>query len=89
MIKIDYTKLDAAIQDAIGSGHKTFNQITFSNEVASESKALEQAWGKPSSKPAWRFVDSRLQALRKRGAIAFIRALVHGYCAGVLLGSRP
>lgn len=74
--KHDYTALDAAILEAI----KTNGQITFASlerlqPVGAIALGLEHASHEQpiKRKPAFRFVDSRLQALRKKGLIAACR----------------
>lgn len=69
MKKLDYAKLDAAIVAAISSGKGQFYQFAYQDDVKTESCALEVQHGGPRVKPAWRFVDARLQALRKAGKI--------------------
>lgn len=66
MTKHDYTKLDAAILSALSGGPLTFSEFAHSGDVLKESRSLETD---PIRKPAFRFVDSRLQALRKAGKI--------------------
>jgi hypothetical protein len=60
-----FEKLDAAIVKAIESGKNKFYIIT----AAVEPLALPLALGGPQH--AYRVVDRRLQALRKRGLIAY------------------
>ncbi|WP_202844741.1 hypothetical protein [Luteimonas saliphila] len=55
--------LDGLIVDAIKSGRTKFNDI-FSDEVSKRAY-----YDRP--RDGYRLVDRRLQALRKRGAIAF------------------
>jgi len=64
----DYTKLDAAILALIACRPVTFTAITCNPGVQAQVKPLTDADPK---KPAFRFVDSRLQALRKRGLIKY------------------
>lgn len=71
-MKHDYTQLDAAILDSLAQGPLTFGFFAYGGAVAGESKKLEIAHGDPKVKPAWRFVDTRLQALRKAGKIRFV-----------------
>lgn len=71
MSKLDYSKLDAAIVQAIGSGNLSFSELLRSPGVKTTAGALEVAYGNPRVKPSWRFVDARLQALRKKGAIRY------------------
>ena len=71
-MKHDYTRLDAAILDALAQGPLTFAFFAYRGAVEEESKKLEVAHGDPRVKPAWRFVDARLQALRKAGKIRFV-----------------
>ncbi|WP_035891710.1 hypothetical protein [Siccibacter colletis] len=60
-----YTELDRLIMNKIG-GHPTPFHKIYVRDVATESERLAAAEGK--SYP-FRFVDNRLQALRKSGAI--------------------
>jgi len=69
MKKLDYTKLDAAIVAAISSGQSQFSRFACQDDVKTESCALAVQHGDPRVKPAWRFVDARVQALRKAGKI--------------------
>ena len=71
-MKHDYTKLDAAILDALAAAPRVFSDFAYGGAVQSESCALEKEHGNPRVKPAWRFVDARLQALRKAGKIRFV-----------------
>ena len=74
MKKHDYTALDGEILKAIESG-KRFHGDIASAEVMQEAKKLEASHNGDLSpghfffKPAWRFVDNRIQALRKSGKI--------------------
>lgn len=70
--KHDYTELDAAILARIGDAGRPvgFNAILGCNSVDRLSlgpASTDDA--KRAGKPAWRFVDARLQALRKAGKI--------------------
>lgn len=74
-VKPDYTHLDAAILAAIKArGPVRFFLLSHIKAVQSAAVALESANrghgpGRRDDKPAWRFVDGRLQALRKAGKI--------------------
>lgn len=70
--KHDYTKLDAAILDALKERPHAFSELLGVESVKNEARRLEnepQSFGKPD----WRFLDSRLQALRKAGKICYSR----------------
>ena len=77
MKKHDYTALDCEILKAIKSGKRFSGDITCA-EVMQEAKKLEAAHNGDMSpshwkyKPAWRFIDQRLQALRKSGKIEWL-----------------
>ena len=79
MKKHDYTALDGEILKAIESGKRSFGDITCA-EVMQEAEKLVAAHNGDMSprhmyfKPAWRFVDSRIQALRKSGKIKWFGA---------------
>ena len=62
----DYTELDAAILSRIAQKPVNFTQLQ-SGAVQKAADALVTG----SYKPAWRFIDSRLQALRKAGKIVY------------------
>lgn len=69
-----YQNLDAAIIDALSQAPKAFYLISANTRVSEESETIslaERETIKPgkSPAPAWRIVDRRLQALRKKGAI--------------------
>ena len=72
MLKLDYKPLDAAILAALASRPKTFAEFAYGGHVYDEARSLGDAFGDPRVKPSWRFVDSRLQALRKAGKIRFV-----------------
>lgn len=62
-----YIDLDNLILKAIGGGQRTFNRLL--------TPAIRQAAAAADSQAEdWRVVDLRLQALRKRGEIEYIRA---------------
>ena len=83
-MKHDYTALDREILKAIESGKRYSGEITCA-EVLLEAKKLEAAHnvhtplGHSTYKPAWRFIDQRLQALRKAGKIEWLGAK-KGWC---------
>ncbi len=60
--KADYTFLDMLIQESVASGNNTFAKID-TGEVNKQAKLLEQQ----IKSEAFRIIDRRLQALRKRG----------------------
>ena len=66
MSKPDYTELDAAILSRIAQQPANFTQL----QSGAVQKAAD-AFVTGSRKPAWRFIDSRLQALRKAGKIVY------------------
>lgn len=70
--KHDYTKLDAAILDALKERPHVFHELLLVESVQDEARRLEnepQSFGKPD----WRFLDSRLQAMRRAGKICYSR----------------
>lgn len=71
-MKTDYTKLDAAILEAIKNERRTADDILKYAWVKHECLDLEAATS--LKKPAFRFLDARLQALRKAGKIVFNHA---------------
>lgn len=74
-MKHDYTKLDAAILGHIKSiGPVSFTRMQVGS-VREEAEKLSAARAPFSThyKPAWRFIDGRLQALRKAGKIRYQR----------------
>lgn len=83
-MKHDYTALDSQLLAAIKSGKSYSGEITCA-EVLLEAKKLEAAHngdmppGHWKYKPAWRFIDSRLQALRKAGKIEWL-GVKKGWC---------
>ena len=66
MTKHDYTELDAAILSRIAQKPANFTQL----QSGAVQKAAD-AFVTDSYKPAWRFIDARLQALRKAGKIVY------------------
>ena len=83
-MKKDYSALDGQLLAAIKSGKRFLGSITF-GEVMAEVKKLEAAHNGDMSqrdwkyKPAWRFIDARLQALRKAGKIEWFGAKAGWY----------
>ena len=70
-----FEKLDYLIVEAIKSGASKFEAIN-SNTVKDEAGRLyleDRKVRGPSAKPLFRIIDSRLQALRKRGVIEHSR----------------
>lgn len=78
-MKHDYTALDNELLAAIKSGKRFLGSI-ICTEVLLEAKKLEGAHNgilpryHSQFKPAWRFIDARLQALRKAGKIEWLGA---------------
>lgn len=68
MIRIDYSKLDAAILAILAKGPVNFTKLQI-GDVRDISEALAKS--SKNCKPPFRFVDSRLQALRKAGKIKY------------------
>ena len=66
MRKHDYTALDAAILARVAHKPANFTELQ-SGTVQKAAEVLVTG----SYKPAWRFIDSRLQALRKAGKIVY------------------
>ena len=65
-MKPDYSAIDAAIVKAIRGGCAKFAEIV--------AKATDEARSFTTpSKWAWRVIDGRLQAIRKRGEIEFAK----------------
>lgn len=76
-MKHDYTKLDAAILESLKDRAKKFAEIEAGAAVRKESTTLELAVPKVRGVPykeAFRFVDARLQAMRKSGKVIFVDA---------------
>lgn len=75
-MKHDYTAIDSAIKEALKSGPKTFRNIESFPKVKAEASRLERVNNEGltvyEKKDAWRFIDTRLQALRKKGDISHI-----------------
>lgn len=66
MPRNNYDALDLAILDAIDGGVRDFTSIAYSTKIVDLSSPLASRMGE-----AFRVVDRRLQALRKRGFIEF------------------
>lgn len=66
MSKPDYSALDAAILARIAQKPANFTEL----QSGTVQKAAD-AFVIGSYKPAWRFIDARLQALRKAGKIVY------------------
>ena len=66
-----YADLDAAILNAIKEGANTFSLIGVHRVVAAEVKKVRDDDGlnRWAMKPEFRYIDGRLQALRKAGKI--------------------
>lgn len=70
-----YEKIDHLIVEAIKSGSSTLLWI-FQGAVRAEADRMheeDRKVKKDMAKPPFRFVDSRLQALRKRGLIVHVK----------------
>ncbi len=68
---IDYQHIDSLILERVGQGAKTFSAID-GGFVYLEAKNLSELTGRQ----AFRIIDSRLQALRKKGFIRFNKGWV-------------
>lgn len=64
-----YDKLDAAIIKAIRRGACSFNRIVNNRDASLEAHLI----GEQTGAPTWRIVDRRLQAMRKKGRIAYAK----------------
>ena len=79
MTRHDYTVLDAAILDAIAFGKSDFTQIQghcATNDEAARLEAADKTKTRANCyirKPANRFIDARLQALRRAGKIVYAK----------------
>ena len=78
--KLDCTDLDAAIVAHLTNRAAQFNylyadsRVTLACQVlAQQHKAANPGLPKWNAKDPWRFLDTRLQALRKKGVISFSR----------------
>lgn len=71
MQKLNYSDLDAALLAKLQARPLTFADMAYGGAVLDAATALEKQYGKPDVNPAWRFVDARLQALRRAGRIEF------------------
>ena len=67
----NYEKLDFLIYKSIKERSKGFSEL-FDGEVREEAKRLSAQHCPSPERPAFRFVDARLQSLRKRGLIEFV-----------------
>lgn len=67
--KMDYTFLDTLIQERIAAGKNTFMKID-GGPVYAEAVRLANITGRP----AFRIIDRRLQAMRKKGLIKYTTA---------------
>lgn len=67
--KTDYTNLDMLIQERIAAGKNTFMKID-GGPVYEEASRLAEETGSP----AFRIIDRRLQAQRKKGLIKYTTA---------------
>lgn len=79
----DYSTLDQAIAKHLEGGPSQFTRMfadsrvkVASRDLAAQHKAVLASRGqKRGEKEDWRFLDSRLQALRKKGVIQYVRAV--------------
>jgi len=67
--KTDYAYLDTLIQERIAAGNNTFMRID-GGPVYAEADRLANITGGP----AFRIIDRRLQAMRKKGLIKYTTA---------------
>lgn len=72
-MKHDHTKLDAAILSGIAAGKSDFTALCTRDEIL--EIVTPMAIG--GTQPGWRFIDRRLQALRKSGQIEYRQARWH------------
>lgn len=70
----DYTELDASIVAQIKDGCGSFTAISAVLESAAKPFVQNPRDPRACPAPPWRVIDRRLQALRKRGVIAYSRA---------------
>ena len=71
-----YTVLDAAILTQLKEGTYSFTELNYSSDIFVELKALTKKHNEGLNsfrrhKLPFRFLDGRLQALRKKGLIEF------------------
>lgn len=77
--KHDYTELDAEIIKSLGNGPIHFRQMLAIKSLVWEARTLEadekaRNPGRWNTKEAFRFIDGRLQALRRAGRITHTTA---------------
>lgn len=76
-MKPDYTQIDADILAAIRQAPRQFAYFnTRGSNILNQAQLLAEArltdrWG--NATPGWRVIDQRLQALRRRGLIQYVR----------------
>lgn len=76
-MKADYTQIDADILAAIRQAPREFAHFnTTRSPIFAQAQQLAEArltdrWG--NATPGWRVIDQRLQALRRRGLIQYVR----------------
>lgn len=70
-MKQDYTQLDAAILAAIKAGFNSTEDILHSSSAGNMCRDMSEK--SASGKVSYRFLEARLQALRKRREIEFCR----------------
>lgn len=70
-MKQDYTQLDAAILAAIKDGFNSTEDILHSSSAGNMCRDMSEK--SASGKVSYRFLEARLQALRKRREIEFCR----------------
>ncbi len=68
----DYSTFDQVLMDSIKEGCNTLSQLEFNSEIIREGAQFTS----PRSM-LFRIIDRRLQTLRKRGAIQFMRGKWH------------
>lgn len=65
MANPDYSNFDADILTEIGNGNRTFGALVGCLEEKARAFCAEK------DKDAWRVIDRRLQALRKKGKVGY------------------
>lgn len=76
-MKADYTQIDADILASIRQAPREFAHFnTRGSSILNQAQRLAEArltdrWG--NATPGWRVIDQRLQALRRRGLIKYVR----------------
>lgn len=75
-MKHDYTALDRAIKTVLKTGDKKFRELVAHPEINQQSVRLATdhnagITSKYDQKDEWRFVDQRLQWMRKKGVVEY------------------